>query len=246
MIALILAAGYGTRMYPLTEHTPKALLPVKGRAILDYLLDRLSDPHLGVREIVLVSNHRFAEMFRQWFLKWPGSIPWRVLDDGSTSDGDKLGSVGDLAFAIRTGKIEEDLLVVGSDNLFDGSLRDFIEFARFKQAVALGAYELSDRKMAKLYGVLSVDSQWRVCRFAEKPEQPESALVSTAIYFFPHSVLPKVLEYVALQQRAADTMGSFIAWLISRESVYAYPFRGLWVDIGDMASYQKAQEIVHP
>ncbi len=241
MKAIVLAAGYGTRMYPLTEHQPKALLPIGGRPILDHLELKLVEPAVGVDEAVLVSNHRFAENFRPWAAQRRG-IAWTILDDGSSSEKDRLGSMGDLAFAIRTAKLErEDLLVLGSDNLFAEGLAGFMAFARGKQAVTLGAVELPDRQMARLYGVLTVDAQQRITSFQEKPPQPASSLVSTAVYFFPRTSISLVLEYVA-SQRNADRLGSFISWLVEREPTFAYRFRGSWVDIGDMESYNKAQE----
>ncbi len=255
MIAVILAAGYGTRMHPLTQDTPKALLRIGERTILGILLDKISASGAGVRQTVVVSNHLFADAFRKWFADSsasagsappaPGSASstpaWMVLDDGSTSEEDRLGSVGDLAFAIRTLRPREELLVLGSDNLFEDSLEKFVRFARERNAPTLGAAELPDRAQARLYGVLSVDERQRIVRFAEKPREPESSLVSTAVYFFPPGTPDLVLEYVS-SVKAADTLGSFIAWLIARVPVYASRFRGAWLDIGDVASYQKAQE----
>lgn len=241
MIALILAAGYGTRMYPLTEDTPKALLPIGSKSILELLIDKLRTPALRPRELLLVSNHRFAASFRQWFSARKLEFPGVVLDDGSTSDEDRLGSMGDLAFAIRNRRMDEDLLVLGSDNLFQEDLTGLMDLAQRNQAITLGAYELPDRKLASLYGVLSVDSQQRITSFEEKPAQPTSSLISTAVYFFPRTKLPLVLEYVS-SRKIADKVGSFIAWLISRELVFAYRFRGRWIDIGDITSYQQAQE----
>ncbi|MBI3323242.1 MAG: nucleotidyltransferase family protein [Candidatus Omnitrophica bacterium] len=245
MMAVILAAGYGTRMYPLTEQTPKALLPVGPSSILGLLVRKLAAPAVEARRIVLVSNHRFVEPFQRWFssARLPG--PWAVLDDGSTSDADRLGSVGDLAFAIRQEKIDDDLLVLGSDNLFDGDLADFMAFARAKDAITLGAYELPDLALASRYGVLELDASGRITAFTEKPARPASRIVSTAIYFFPRTAGPRVLEYVS-SQKTADTLGSFISWLIARETVFAYRFPGRWFDIGDIASYKHAQETFHP
>jgi glucose-1-phosphate thymidylyltransferase len=249
MIAVILAAGYGTRMYPLTQDTPKALLRIGERTILGILLDKISASGADVCQTVVVSNHLFADAFRRWFADSappaPGSASsapaWVVLDDGSTSEEDRLGSVGDLAFAIRTLRTREELLVLGSDNLFEDSLEGFVRFARERNAPTLGAAELPERAQARLYGVLSVDERQRIVRFAEKPKEPESSLVSTAVYFFPPGAPDLVLEYVS-SVKAADTLGSFIAWLIARVPVYAYRFRGAWLDIGDLNSYQKAQE----
>lgn len=245
MIALILAAGYGTRMYPLTEQTPKALLPVGPSSILGFLIQKLAPSGMGVKRIVLVSNHRFTEPFQQWLSNTRLPAPWTVLDDGSTSDANRLGSVGDLAFAIREERIDDDLLVLGSDNLFEGKLTDFMEFAREKGGITLGAYELPDLALASKYGVLTADPSSRIVAFTEKPARPASRLISTAIYFFPRRSLLRVLEYVSSSQ-SADTLGSFISWLIAREPVFAYPFRGKWFDIGDIASYKHAQETFHP
>lgn len=231
-------------MYPLTQETPKALLPVAGRPMLDHLRQKLLPADLETREVILVSNHKFAPAFQRWVQALESPIPWTLLDDGSTCDEDRLGSVGDLAFAIRKRAPREDLLVLGSDNLFEDGLTGFAAFARRKGAIALGACELPDRILAGRYGVLSADAEGRVTAFAEKPADPASSLVSTAVYFFPRKAVPRVLEYTS-SRRSADTLGSFISWLIAREPVYAYPFRGAWFDIGDIASYKQAQESFH-
>ena len=241
MVALILAAGYGTRLYPLTKEIPKALLPINGKPILQYLLDKLSSSELGIRQMVLVSNHRYLRKFEDWLAATGLAVPWSVLDDGSTSEEGRLGSVGDLAFAIRAGSSDRDLLVVGSDNLFPDDLTGFIRFARERSpGVTLGVYELPERSLASRYGVLTVREE-RVVSFEEKPAKPASSLISTAVYFFPLQTVPLVLEYVG-SKHSADTLGSFIQWLIPKAPVFAYPFRGPWFDIGDIASYTQAQE----
>jgi glucose-1-phosphate thymidylyltransferase len=241
MVAIVLAAGYGTRLYPLTENTPKALLPVGERTLLGHLEKKLAAPEIGIRKAILVSNHRFAGKFQDW-AKQPGhSLLWTVLDDGSTSDENRLGSMGDLAFAIKKEKVEDDLLVLGSDNLFEDGLTGLGEFTRGKGATTLGAYELPDRALATQYGVLSADAQKKITKFEEKPAKPESSLISTAAYFFPRKAVGVVLEYVS-SKAATDKLGSFISWLVTREPVYAHRFRGRWFDIGDIASYKHAQE----
>lgn len=246
MIALILAAGYGTRLYPLAEQTPKALLPVKDHPILMYLIEKLKAKPIPTTKILLISNHKYAENFRQWLTSSKLSIPWDLLDDGSTSDKDRLGSMGDLAFAIRKGSIDEDLLVLGSDNLFRDDLASFYAFAQKKApGVTLGAYQLPDLAQASRYGVLTVAAHSKIISFEEKPPKPLSPLVSTAVYFFPRAAVPLVLEYVR-SERSTDTLGSFVHWLIARISVFAYPFQGPWFDIGDIASYTHAQESFIP
>jgi glucose-1-phosphate thymidylyltransferase len=243
MVALILAAGYGTRLYPLTKEIPKALLPIKDRTILQHLMEKLTSPALGIQELVFVSNHRYASAFDEWLDSFQHPLPWRLLDDGSTAEENRLGSIGDLTFAVREAKIDADLLVVGSDNLFQDPLDGFLQFAKEKSpALTLGVHELPDRAQAHRYGVLQVDSQWRIVDFQEKPAHPTSPLISTAIYFFPRRTLPLVLEYAAAPGANQDTLGSFIRWLVQQEKVYAYRLQGSWFDIGDIDSYKNAQE----
>lgn len=242
MVAIILAAGYGTRLYPLTKDKPKALLPVREKPILEHLMEKLVAPGVGVDRAVLVSNHKFAPVFQKWVERATPTVPCEVLDDGTTSDENRLGSVGDLAFVIRSKGLEkEDLLVMGSDNLFRDPLLDFMAFARGKRSITLGVYELPDRTLASRYGVLTVGPDARVSAFTEKPKEPLSALISTAVYFFPRAEVPLVLEYVSSRE-TADTLGSFIAWLIRRRPVYASRLEGPWFDIGDIASYALAQK----
>lgn len=240
MVALILAAGYGTRLYPLTKEIPKALLPIKGKPILQHLLDKLNFPEMGLKKLVFISNHRYLQQFLDWLSCSPPAIPWVVLDDGSTSEENRLGSMGDLAFGIRSGVCDQDLLIIGSDNLFGDDLAGFVRWAREKApGVTLGAYELPDRSLASRYGVLTIQEN-RIVSFEEKPKQPTSSLVSTAVYFFSFQSIHWVLEYVQ-SAPSTDTLGSFIHWLISKTPVFAYPLRGPWFDIGDMASYTRAQ-----
>ena len=242
MIVIVLAAGYGTRLYPLTENVPKALLPIGKETILGHLEKKLAAPGMQVSRAILVSNHRFADQFKVWASEPGRKLKWTVLDDGSTSDADRLGSMGDLAFAIKKGEVEEELLVLGSDNLFEDEFSPFVKFAREKGAATLGAYELPDLKLASQYGVLSADPQAKITKFEEKPPKPESKLISMAVYFFPRKAVGLVLEYVSSQQ-ATDKLGSFISWLVNREPVFAYRFQGSWLDIGDISSYKQAQEI---
>lgn len=243
MVALILAAGYGTRLYPLTKEIPKALLPVKDRPILQHLMEKLASPALGIREFVFVSNHRYTSAFQKWLGRSHLPFPWQLLDDGSTSEENRLGSIGDLVFAVRAAKIDADLLVMGSDNLFQDPLGGFLQFAKERSpALTLGVHELTDLTQAHRYGVLQVDEEWRIVDFQEKPSKPTSPFISTAVYFFPRRTLPRVLEYAAAPGGNQDTLGSFIRWLVHREKVYAYRLQGSWFDIGDIDSYQNAQE----
>lgn len=242
MQTVVLAAGYGTRLYPLTQDTPKALLPMGSSTILGQLAGKMEKPGTGISHVCLVSNHKFAEPFRQWAALQKGTLSWTVLDDKTSSEADRLGSIGDLVFAIREQKIDDDLLVFGSDNLFEADFAGFVKFAKEKNQVTLAAVELPDKSSASRYGVLTVGEDRRITEFSEKPVQPKSAWISTAVYFFPRRTVSRVVEYLS-SQKTADTLGAFIAWMIAREPVYAYPLNGTWFDIGDLESYRSAQKI---
>jgi NDP-sugar pyrophosphorylase family protein len=201
-------------------------------------------PGFGTTEIVLVSNSKYYGEFKTWAEKTKLPMPLTVLDDGSTNEKNRLGSIGDLRFAWNSHPMEQkDILVLGSDNLFKDDLAGFAAFGRGKAPnVTLGAYELPDMSLASRYGVLKTDEKGKIVELEEKPVNPTSKLVSTAIYFFPSGQLRKVLEY----DGSADTLGSFIHWMVSREPVFAYRVRGPWFDIGDMASYEHAQKFFTP
>jgi glucose-1-phosphate thymidylyltransferase len=234
--AIILAGGYATRLRPLTDDFSKCLLPVGGRPIVDWILDRLRDV-TEVDEVHLVTNNRFAADFENWAASRPGVV---VHDDGTSSNDDRLGAMGDVAFALERAGIDDDTLVVAGDNLFDYSLADYVAFWRTKGvASAVAVYDVGDRELASQYGVVEVGGDDRVLGFVEKPADPVSTLAATATYVYHRAHVPLVARYLA-EGNAPDQSGSFIAWLHEREPVYAYPFPGAWADIGDPAQLLEA------
>ena len=227
MKALILAAGYATRLSPLTDSIPKMLLPLAGRPMLDYLLDRIREVE-GVEEIHVVTNSRFAPTFRDWA---PADVT--VHDDGTTSNEDRLGAIGDLAFTIeRVGLEGEDLLVVAGDNLVGYSLREFVAFWRHKGGSAIAVYEVADGELLKRYGVIELDADDRVVGFEEKPARPRSNLAATAAYLYRAQDLALLARYLD-EGNPPDAPGNFVAWLHTRTPVHGYRFAGEWHDIGD-------------
>ena len=235
MKALVLAAGYATRLYPLTLDRPKPLLEVGGRPILEHLLDQL--PLSALSTVYVVTNAKFAPHFRAWAEQQ--EAPIEVVDDGTTSEDDRLGAIGDLDLVIRTQGVEDDLLVAAGDNLFTESLDDFVRFGQERDAAIIAVHDTGDLEAIKRYSSISVDSDQRVTSFEEKPEHPVSTLAGIALYFYPRAVLPLVGEYLA-EGNNSDQPGRLIEWLYTRTPVYAWHLPGRWIDIGTPESLAEA------
>jgi glucose-1-phosphate thymidylyltransferase len=237
MKCVILAAGYATRLRPLTDDLPKHLLPVGGRPMLDWVLDAVREVQ-DVDEIHLVTNSRFAPAFEDW----AEANGVAVHDDGTTSNDDRLGAVGDLRLAIEEAGLESDeLVVLAGDNLFDFSLAGFVEWWRSKpqSASAVPLHDVGDIELAKQYGIADTAADGRIVGFAEKPAEPSSTLASTLIYLVPPEHVRLVQTYLD-EGMSPDNAGSFLGWLARREPVYGYRFQGSWYDIGDRTQLLEA------
>jgi glucose-1-phosphate thymidylyltransferase len=232
MKALLLAAGYATRLRPLTDDRAKALLPVGARPMADWILDKVAEVD-EVDEIHVVTNAQFAEAFTEW----AATRNVTVHDDATTSNDDRLGAIGDIAFvADREGWDGEDLLVIAGDNLFDFSLAEYVAFWRGKPkgASAVALYEHPVEELLSHYGIVEVDPDDRVKNFLEKPASPPSNLIATATYLYDRSHVALLHAYLS-EGNSADAPGSFIEWLYKRAPVYGYRFSGEWIDIGNLS-----------
>lgn len=242
MKALILAAGYATRLYPLTLNQPKPLLKVGPRSIADHILGGLEAIE-EVNEVLLVTNEKFSGHFKDWAKKTVFRSPISVVNDKTLTNETRLGAIGDIDLVIREAKITEDLLVIAGDNLFDMDLGDFVTFAKSKapgSTVALRVVE--DKEKIKKYGVVSLDEENRVVDFEEKPKKPKSDLAAMCIYYFPKEHLSVISKYMK-SKFSKDAPGNYISWLAANDAVYGYRFEGEWFDIGDMDSYKMADKI---
>jgi glucose-1-phosphate thymidylyltransferase len=239
MHAVVLAAGYATRLRPLTSHVAKPLLPLAGRPMLDHLADKIDE--VGEVEALHVgTNSRFAPDFEAWAAGRSGRLPVRVHDDGTTSNRDRLGAIGDLRFVIERAGLEgEDLLVIAGDNLFDFSLEEYARFWRARGGSAIGVHDVGDLRLARQYGVVELDPEDRVVSLVEKPEEPASTLVSIAAYLFTADHAALVKAYLE-EGNAPDQPGRFVVWLYPRVPVYGYRFEGDWLDIGDRSQLLEA------
>lgn len=237
MKCLILAAGYATRLYPLTENFPKPLLEVAGKPILDWLIDDMDKTGL-VDEYIIISNHKFAHIFEEWAVK---SDRIRVLDDGTISNETRLGAVRDIQFAMDQLQLDDDLLVMAGDNLLDFSLGDFVRYAADRKATCvMRYYEAEDMKLRKS-GVLEIDETDRVLTMEEKPAQPKSHWCCPAFYCYTREDSHRITEAIE-NGCGVDAPGSFIAWLCGQTTVYAWEMPGRRYDIGNLESYEAVKK----
>lgn len=242
MKCIILVAGYATRLYPLTLNFPKALLSVGNKPIIGYIIDKLNKIK-EIDEIFVITNERFFKDFVDWKKEISSSIPIEIVSDGTSTNEDRLGSIGDLDFLIKNKNIKEDVLLIAGDNLFSFDLGKFIKYADSKKpAASLILYDIKNLDDAKRYGVVKIDNLNKVVLFEEKPPQPKSTLIGTGIYYLPYSTIKRVPEYLEKCSNKKDAIGFYLKWLSENAEVYGLAFSGDWFDIGDIEVYKKVKE----
>lgn len=240
MKCIVLAAGYGTRLYPLTENFPKPLLEVNGKSILDWLLEDI-DLTGSIKEYAVVSNHKYAEDFYKWSKELYLKSPIKILDDGSVSNGTRLGAVKDIQFAVDTLGCDDDLLVIAGDNLLDFSLGAFLTYFNKKQASCVMRYFEPDATRCSKSGVVQTDTNDRIIHMEEKPEIPSSNWCIPPFYIYRENDVPLIKK--ALEDGCeTDAPGHFLVWLCKQTKVYAMEMPGKQYDIGNSESYRHAQE----
>ncbi|HDM08583.1 MAG TPA: nucleotidyltransferase family protein [Candidatus Omnitrophica bacterium] len=243
MQAVILSAGYGTRLYPLTKTTPKSLLPVAGRPVLEYVLEKLK--YLELDKQVIVTNDRYYPKFLEWLSEYIPYFPTVVLSDRTKNEKEKLGALGDLKLVIQKEGIDDDILLLTSDMIFSFSLNRFINAVNTRPRDNwILLYKLKTRKEASRYGVAQVDELGRVVKFQEKPSEPFSNYVSFGVYYLPRNKLGLISEFLKTHKKT-DAPGEYFQWLIENDSLYGFiQSGGIWIDIGDKHQYYGAEEIV--
>jgi len=244
MKVIILAAGYATRLYPLTLTQPKPLLPVAGKPMVEYVLDNLA-PIGGIDRVYVVTNAKFAGHFQKWsddYRAAKSKLNFTIVNDGSTDDSNKLGAIGDIHFVIEKEKVDDDIIIVAGDNLFSDKLGDFGNFIRQKNAPVLALYDVGNLEEIKKYNSITVDSHGKITFFEEKPKNPTSTLTGIALYFYPRSTIPLIRQYIA-EGNNPDQPGRLVQWLYSRTPVYTWRVPGLWYDIGSKETLEEANKI---
>lgn len=237
MKCIILAAGYATRLYPLTENFPKPLLKVGEKTILDWLVDDIGDAADG---FVVVSNHKFADHFKEWAATKEG-VDIAVVDDGTSTNETRLGAVRDILFAIDSQSLDDDLLVIAGDNVLDFSLRRFVEYSVSRRTSCIMRYfEPDDARLHKC-GVVEIDSHDRILGMEEKPAEPRSHWCCPPFYYYTRSDARMVRSGI-VAGCGVDAPGSYVAWLCSQVPMHAMLMPGRRYDIGNLESYRKVCE----
>lgn len=229
MKCILLCAGYATRLFPLTENFPKALLKVGEKSIIDYILDKVNEIN-EIDEIYLVTNSKYTPHFEEWVVKKNNIKPIQVFNDGTSSNDDRLGAIGDIQFVIDSANINDDILVLATDNLFDFKLFDFNEFYKNKKAPCV-CVRKEDFESLKRLGVASLDSNMKILNFEEKPSIPKSEYAVYAEYIYPKEVVPMIKQYLE-EGNSCDAPGNLVAYLYKKMPTYAYEFEGPCYDIG--------------
>ncbi|MFC5366808.1 sugar phosphate nucleotidyltransferase [Salinirubrum litoreum] len=238
MKAVVLAGGYATRMWPITKDRPKMFLPVGDITIIDTIFEDLEADD-RISEVFVSTNEYFADDFRDYIAESDFEKPTLSVEETAEED-EKFGVVGALAQLIDREGVEEDMVVVAGDNLISFDMAEFVDFFQEKDTPALAAYDVGSKERAKSYGLVELDGS-RVVNFQEKPEDPNSTLVSIACYAFRAEDLPKFDDYLA-EDKNPDEPGWFMQWLQQNGEVNAFTFDGAWYDIGTPESYLDAVE----
>ncbi|CZR09091.1 glucose-1-phosphate thymidylyltransferase [Trichococcus flocculiformis] len=241
MKAIVLAAGYATRLYPLTKDQPKPLLEVAGKTILDYIAEKLEKVD-EIDEVIIVTNNKFTSHFEEWVKSTNYTKKLTVVNDGTMTNDTRLGAIGDIQYVIDQLDVSDDLMVLAGDNLFDFELSDFANYFQEVGTDCITAYHEQNEAQLKRAGVIELDNHQNVLSFEEKPEQPRSTYCVPAFYLYKKETLPYFHKYLE-DGNNPDAPGHFVPYLIKQKEVHAYLFKGRRYDIGTVESYQAVQDI---
>jgi glucose-1-phosphate thymidylyltransferase len=228
----------------LTLNQPKPLLTVAGKPMLEWVIDNVNTIE-AIDNAYIVTNAKFVSHFEKWATGYSRpnlTFGFTIVNDGSTDDSNKLGAIGDMHLVMTKHAIDDDIIVVGGDNLFSDDLREFGDYCVDKNAPVTGVYDVGDLEAIKKYNAIEVDEEGRILFFEEKPAQPKSTLTGIALYYYPQSALPLIQQYIA-EGNNPDQPGRLVQWLYPRTSFYTWRVPGLWFDVGSIETLEEANRV---
>lgn len=241
MKTIVIAAGYATRLYPLTENFPKPLLKIGESSILGRMLadiDNIAD----IDEHIVVSNHKFAQQFTDWAKLQKTKHPIRIIDDGTSTNETRLGAVRDLLLAIEKCQINDDILVVAADNLLDFSFQGFVDFAKEKNTSCIMCHHEPEIYKLQRTGVIAVNDDMKVLQMQEKPQEPVSHWAVPPFYVYLKKDLP-IIKDCMTHGCGFDAPGNLAHYLVDQTDIHAWKMPGKRFDIGSLDTYYEAQKI---
>lgn len=240
--ALVLAAGYATRLFPITKYIPKPLLPINGKPMIEYILDKLCIVD-EIDEIFIVTNKKFYPHFKIWYERIEAAEVYDkkilIIDDNTTQDGKKLGAIGDMKLVISKEKIRDNLLIVGGDNLFEFNMIDFINYFSEKNKNLIALHDIKDKEAVKRFSIVELNPENKLINFEEKPKNPKTTLIAICLYIFRKETLNRIDEYLK-KGNNPDAPGYLIEWLYENDEIYGWVFSEPWFDIGSIEQFEEA------
>jgi len=241
MKALILAAGYGTRLGELTKNKAKPLLEIKGKPLIEYTIEKIQATQ-AVDLIYIVTNAKFYHDFKEWLKQYNPNTQIKIINDRTTSNETRLGAVGDISYVVEQENIDDDLFVIAGDNLFEFSLTNIINLFKQRNSSIVAGRKATKEEIAGKYGNIILGEDNQIIDFEEKPKQPKSDIASTAVYLFNKQAL-KELKRCIEEQGQPDNPGDFVKYLSQKQPVYAYIFEQRMFDIGSKEQLEEANQL---
>ncbi|NLL44810.1 MAG: nucleotidyltransferase family protein [Mollicutes bacterium] len=242
MKCILLCAGYATRLFPLTENFPKALLDIEpGKPLLNYIVEEVNTLD-EVDEIFVISNNCYYQLLADWASALNNPKPIRVLNDNTNSNEDRLGAIGDIMFTIEHGNINDDILVIAGDNLFDYKLRGLLDYYHQVKAPIVACKEVNNIDLLRRCGVVTIDENNCIIGMVEKPAEPPSNIVAFATYLYPKKLLPKIKQYLE-EGNKPDAPGHLVEYFYKRMPVYSYLFEGNCYDVGTHEALKEVRQL---